>query len=62
VTIALPATYWASIQPSAALDDGDALCRGIEAVRAPYLRWLSTHGIEDLSVDGPVDVVVIQTP
>jgi ketosteroid isomerase-like protein len=50
-------SYWAddvvSIKPGAALDDSDAVCRGIEAVRARNLRWISTHGIEDLSLDGP---------
>ena len=47
--------YWAddviSIEPDA-LRDG-AECRGIDAVRRKNLRWCSTHGIEDLSLDGP---------
>lgn len=49
--------YWAedvvSIEPYPQSDDPDAVCRGIEAVRARNRRWFSTHGIEDLSVDGP---------
>jgi hypothetical protein len=50
-------TYWAddvvSIEPHGLADGTAAVCRGIEAVRARNLRWLSTHGIEDLSLDGP---------
>ena len=49
--------YWAedvvSIEPCAPLDGVDAECRGIEAVREKNLRWFSTRGIEDLSLDGP---------
>ncbi len=49
--------YWAedvvSIEPRAMPDGTDAVCLGIDAVRAKHLRWVSTHGIEDLSVDGP---------
>ncbi|RFF28252.1 MULTISPECIES: SnoaL-like domain-containing protein [unclassified Wenzhouxiangella] len=49
--------YWAddvvSIEPHALPDGADQVCRGIEAVRARNLHWLATHGIEDLSVDGP---------
>lgn len=49
--------YWAddvvSIEPRALLDGTDAESRGIEAVREKSLRWCSTHGIEDLSIDGP---------
>ena len=49
--------YWAddvvSIDPHARSEGVDAICRGIEAVRAKYLRFLATHGIEDLSLDGP---------
>jgi ketosteroid isomerase-like protein len=29
------------------------VCRGIEAVRTKTRNWLATHGIEDLSLDGP---------
>lgn len=49
--------YWAddvvSMEPRALPDGTDAECRGIEAVRTKNLRWCSTHGIEDLSIDGP---------
>ncbi len=49
--------YWAedviSIEPRALPDGTDAECRGIEAVREKNLRWFSTRGIEDLSLDGP---------
>jgi len=49
--------YWAdgvvSIEPRAMPDGTDAECRGIDAVRDKNLRWCSTHGIEDLSLDGP---------
>ncbi len=49
--------YWAddvvSIEPRAPLDGLDAECRGIEALLEKNLRWCSTHGIEDLSLDGP---------
>jgi len=49
--------YWAddvvSIEPRPLHDGVDAECRGIEAVRKKNLRWFSTRGIEDLSVDGP---------
>jgi len=49
--------YWAddvvSIEPHALRDGGDPVCRGIEAVRARGLDWFATHGIEDLSLDGP---------
>lgn len=49
--------YWAedvvSIEPCAQTNDPDAICRGIEEVRARNLRWSSTHAIEDLSLDGP---------
>ena len=42
-----------SIEPRALLDGVDAQCLGIEAVREKNLRWFSTRGIEDLSLDGP---------
>lgn len=42
-----------SIESHALTGETDAVCRGIEAVRARNPRWFSTHGIEDLSVDGP---------
>ena len=49
--------YWAddviSIEPGTLPGGTDAECRGIEAVREKNLRWRSTHGIEDLSIDGP---------
>jgi hypothetical protein len=49
--------YWAddvvSIEPRDRPDGTAAVCRGIEAVRTKNLRWLATHGIEDLSLDGP---------
>lgn len=49
--------YWAddvvSIEPRALPDGTEAECRGIEAVRRKNVRWCSTHGIEDLSIDGP---------
>lgn len=49
--------YWAedviSIEPNGLRDSTDAECRGIDAVRRKNLRWCSTHGIEDLSLDGP---------
>lgn len=49
--------YWAddvvSIEPRALPDGTHAECRGIDAVRRKNLRWCSTHGIEDLSLDGP---------
>ena len=49
--------FWAddvvSIEPHALPDGGDQVSRGIEAVRARSRCWLATHGIEDLSVDGP---------
>lgn len=49
--------YWAddvvSIEPRALPDGTRAECRGIDAVRRKNLRWCSTHGIEDLSLDGP---------
>jgi hypothetical protein len=49
--------YWASdvvsIEPPDLPDGIDSVCRGIEAVRAKTLRWFATHGIEDLSLDGP---------
>jgi len=49
--------YWdddvVSIEPRQLPDGTDAECRGIDAVRAKHLRWVSTHGIEDLSIDGP---------
>lgn len=51
-------SYWAdavvNIEPDATSDDNDAVCRGIEAVRARNLRLISTHGIEGLSLDGPL--------
>ena len=47
--------FWAedvvSIEPDALRDDAE--CRGIDAVRRKNLRWCCTHGIEDLSLDGP---------
>lgn len=49
--------FWAenvvSIEPHAMSDGSDAEYRGIEAVRAKNLEWFATHGIEDLTVDGP---------
>lgn len=49
--------YWGNdvvcIEPGATLDDGAAVWRGIDALRGRNLRWLTTHGIEDLSLDGP---------
>lgn len=49
--------YWAddvvSIEPHNLPDGTPAVCRGIDAVRAKNLRWLATHGVEDLSLDGP---------
>lgn len=49
--------YWAedvvSIEPHDLPDGTAAVCRGIDAVRAKTRRWLATHGIEDLSLDGP---------
>ncbi|MEE4329614.1 MAG: SnoaL-like domain-containing protein [Wenzhouxiangella sp.] len=49
--------YWAedvvSIEPHDLPDGTAAVCRGIEAVRVKVLRWLATHGIEDLNLDGP---------
>jgi hypothetical protein len=49
--------YWAedvvSVEPHVQADDANTVCRGIEAVRARHSRWFSTHGIEDLCVDGP---------
>ena len=49
--------YWSedvvSIEPHDLPDGTPAVCRGIEAVRAKVLRWIATHGVEDLSVDGP---------
>lgn len=49
--------YWAddvaSFEPRSVLDGIGAECRGIEAVREKNLRWFSTRGIEDLSLDGP---------
>lgn len=49
--------YWAesvvSIEPYDLPDGTAAVCRGIDAVRAKSLHWLATHGIEDLSIDGP---------
>ena len=49
--------YWAedviSIEPDALRDGADNECRGIDAVRRKNLHWCSTHGIEDLSLDGP---------
>ena len=49
--------YWAedvvSIEPHDLSDGTAAVCRGIDAVRAKSLRWLATHGIEDLNLDGP---------
>ena len=49
--------YWAddviSIEPGTWPDGTDSESHGIEAVREKNLRWCATHGIEDLSVDGP---------
>ncbi|MGK7296584.1 MAG: SnoaL-like domain-containing protein [Candidatus Wenzhouxiangella sp. M2_3B_020] len=49
--------YWSedvvSFEPHDLPDGTAAVCRGIGAVRAKNLRWLATHGIEDLSLDGP---------
>jgi len=49
--------YWAeevvSIEPQELPDGTAAVCRGIDAVRAKNQRCLATHGIEDLSLDGP---------
>lgn len=50
--------YWAddvvSIEPRDLPDGTSAVCRGIEAVRTRVLSWVATHGIEDLSIDGPL--------
>lgn len=50
-------TYWAeevvSFKPQDPADGTAAVCRGIAAVRAKTSCWLATHGIEDLSIDGP---------
>ncbi len=49
--------YWAddvvSIEPGAKPGWPGGVCRGIEAVRTRKLQWLTTHAIEDLSLDGP---------
>lgn len=49
--------YWAddvvSIEPPAMPDGIETECHGIDAVRDKNLRWFSTRGIEDLSLDGP---------
>ncbi|MCC5861895.1 MAG: nuclear transport factor 2 family protein [Gammaproteobacteria bacterium] len=49
--------YWAddvvSIEPRVLPNGTAAVCQGIEAVRAKYQQLLATHGIEDLSLDGP---------
>ena len=49
--------YWASdvvsVSPDNQPNEADVVCRGIEEVRARNLRWLYTHAIEDLSLDGP---------
>ncbi|MDT8442324.1 MAG: nuclear transport factor 2 family protein [Desulfuromonadales bacterium] len=49
--------YWSedvvSIEPHTLPGGRDPIHRGIDAVRARNLGWLATHGIEDLSIDGP---------
>lgn len=49
--------YWAtdvvSIEPHGLPEGSDSVCRGIDAVRTRNLGWLATHGVEDLSIDGP---------
>ena len=49
--------YWAddvvSIEPHPMPGGIEAECHGIQAVRDKNLRWFSTRGIEDLSLDGP---------
>lgn len=42
-----------SVEPHVQADDANTVYRGIEAVRARHSCWLTTHGIEDLCVDGP---------
>ena len=49
--------YWAedvvSIEPCSTPGGGCTVCRGVDAVRSRHLHWLTTHAIEDLSLDGP---------
>ena len=49
--------YWAddvvSYQPVFGDVPDDEPCCGIEALRARNLEWFATHGVEDLSLDGP---------
>lgn len=49
--------YWAkdvvTVEPRGSGDGTAAICRGIAAVRAKNQHWFATHGIEDLSLDGP---------
>lgn len=49
--------YWAedvmSIGPCSTSGGEYVVCRGVQAVRARKLLWLTTHAIEDLSLDGP---------
>lgn len=49
--------YWAddivSIEPRACPDGSGPISEGIQAVRARHLHWVATHGIEDLTIDGP---------
>lgn len=49
--------YWAedivSFEPTAGADPAARVRRGIAAVRAKNQQWFATHGIEDLSLDGP---------
>jgi len=49
--------YWAndivSFEPDPSGDVAGRVCRGIAAVRARHQDWFATHGIEDLTIDGP---------
>lgn len=49
--------FWAddvvSIEPHPETGATGSVCRGIKAVRAKNLHWMATHGVEDLSLDGP---------
>ncbi len=49
--------YWdehvVAIQPSQLCLSCEPVCQGIRAIRENTLKWLETHGIEDLTLDGP---------
>jgi hypothetical protein len=49
--------YWAddvvSFGPGIGAGGSDAPCRGVEVLRARRLPLFATHGVEDLSLDGP---------